>query len=251
MTGVRRAGRQLGKPQPAPLSQPTATLQPQTTWPRSACSTGKKISLCPHPQVVGLYRLCGSAAVKKELRDAFERDSAAVCLSEDLYPDINVITGQQAPSVPCLLPVETSPQGSPSGTSPFLSSFVFTFLCLSSSSASQPQLTLPASEARGALTRVGPVSTGILKDYLRELPTPLITQPLYQVVLEAMAQGPPSRAPSSTEGTRGLLNCLPDVERVSWVWWVWAGLNELTSGECFTRTEPVMYTVTTLESRCY
>lgn len=44
-------------------------------------------------QVVGLYRLCGSAAVKKELRDWFERNSSAVCLSEDLYPDINVITG--------------------------------------------------------------------------------------------------------------------------------------------------------------
>ncbi|XP_066127471.1 rho GTPase-activating protein SYDE1 [Saccopteryx bilineata] len=99
-------------------------------------------------RVVGLYRLCGSAAVKKELRDAFERDSAAVCLSEDLYPDINVITG-------------------------------------------------------------------ILKDYLRELPTPLITQPLYQVVLEAMARGPPNRAPPSTEGTRGLLSCLPDVERAT------------------------------------
>nr|XP_008538030.1 PREDICTED: rho GTPase-activating protein SYDE1 [Equus przewalskii] len=92
--------------------------------------------------------VCGSAAMKKELRDAFERDSAAVCLSEDLYPDINVITG-------------------------------------------------------------------ILKDYLRELPTPLITQPLYQVVLEAMAQGPPSRTPPSTEGTRGLLSCLPDVERAT------------------------------------
>lgn len=46
-------------------------------------------------QVVGLYRLCGSAAVKKELRDAFERDSAAVTLTEELYPDINVITGQR------------------------------------------------------------------------------------------------------------------------------------------------------------
>lgn len=103
---------------------------------------------CRGLRVVGLYRLCGSAAVKKELRDAFERDSAAVCLSEDLYPDINVITG-------------------------------------------------------------------ILKDYLRELPTPLITQPLYQVVLEAMARGPPSRAPPSTEGTRGLLSCLPDVERAT------------------------------------
>ncbi|OPJ84849.1 macrophage mannose receptor 1-like [Patagioenas fasciata monilis] len=44
-------------------------------------------------KVVGLYRLCGSAAVKKELRDAFERDSAAVTLSERRYPDINVVTG--------------------------------------------------------------------------------------------------------------------------------------------------------------
>ncbi|XP_004715597.3 rho GTPase-activating protein SYDE1, partial [Echinops telfairi] len=99
-------------------------------------------------RVVGLYRLCGSAAVKKELRDAFERDSAAVCLSEDLYPDINVITG-------------------------------------------------------------------ILKDYLRELPTPLITQPLYQVVLEAMARGPSDQVPHNPEGTRGLLSCLPDVERAT------------------------------------
>lgn len=44
-------------------------------------------------QAVGLYRLCGSAAVKKELRDWFESNSLAVCLGEDLYPDINVITG--------------------------------------------------------------------------------------------------------------------------------------------------------------
>lgn len=45
-------------------------------------------------QVVGLYRLCGSAAVKKELREAFERDSHAVELCENTYPDINVITGK-------------------------------------------------------------------------------------------------------------------------------------------------------------
>ncbi len=43
--------------------------------------------------MVGLYRLCGSAVVKKELREAFERDSHAVELSENNYPDINVITG--------------------------------------------------------------------------------------------------------------------------------------------------------------
>lgn len=44
-------------------------------------------------QVVGLYRLCGSAAVKKELREAFERDSYGVELCENMYPDVNVITG--------------------------------------------------------------------------------------------------------------------------------------------------------------
>ncbi|XP_074990161.1 rho GTPase-activating protein SYDE1 [Calonectris borealis] len=98
-------------------------------------------------KVVGLYRLCGSAAVKKELRDAFERDSAAVTLSEQLYPDINVITG-------------------------------------------------------------------ILKDYLRELPTPLITPTLYHVVLEAMAKRPP-RIPPGERDAVTLLDCLPDVEKAT------------------------------------
>ncbi|XP_054039519.1 LOW QUALITY PROTEIN: rho GTPase-activating protein SYDE1 [Rissa tridactyla] len=98
-------------------------------------------------KVVGLYRLCGSAAVKKELRDAFERDSAAVTLSEQLYPDINVITG-------------------------------------------------------------------ILKDYLRELPTPLITPHLYHVVLEAMAKRPP-RAPPAERDAVTLLDCLPAIEKAT------------------------------------
>ncbi|KAL0964802.1 hypothetical protein UPYG_G00329140 [Umbra pygmaea] len=114
-------------------------------------------------KVVGLYRLCGSAAVKKELRDAFERDSGVVCLSEELYPDINVITG-------------------------------------------------------------------ILKDYLRELPSPLITRTLYQVVLEAMSQRPPPPRPSPSsslgrsmseadvdrsQSTVNLLQCLPEPERAT------------------------------------
>lgn len=64
--------------------------------------------------MVGLYRLCGSAAVKKELREAFEKDSKAVMLCESRYPDINVITGNTiaggfcvnvelygVPNVPC------------------------------------------------------------------------------------------------------------------------------------------------------
>ncbi|XP_029933227.1 rho GTPase-activating protein SYDE1 [Myripristis murdjan] len=104
-------------------------------------------------KVVGLYRLCGSAAVKKELRDWFERNSLAVSLSEDLYPDINVITG-------------------------------------------------------------------ILKDYLRELPSPLITRTLYQVVLEAMTLRPPPAPPATpdpqlAQSTVSLLACLPAPERAT------------------------------------
>ncbi|GCC16452.1 hypothetical protein chiPu_0021375 [Chiloscyllium punctatum] len=103
---------------------------------------------------VGLYRLCGSATVKKELRDSFERDSASVDLSEELYPDINVITG-------------------------------------------------------------------ILKDYLRDLPSPLITKTLYKVVLEAtavwplkMTMGMPDTSPN-TPNAVALLDCLPEAEKAT------------------------------------
>ncbi|XP_060934153.1 rho GTPase-activating protein SYDE2 [Limanda limanda] len=106
-------------------------------------------------QVVGLYRLCGSAAVKKELREAFERDSYALELCENTYPDINVITG-------------------------------------------------------------------VLKDYLRELPYPLITKLLYEAVLEAMATRPLRIGPggcendqADSEHTVSLLENLPEVERVT------------------------------------
>ncbi|KAM3915126.1 rho GTPase-activating protein SYDE2 isoform 2-T2 [Leptodactylus fuscus] len=106
-------------------------------------------------QVVGLYRLCGSAAVKKELREAFERDSKSVGLCENDYPDINVITG-------------------------------------------------------------------VLKDYLRELPSPLITKQLYEAVLTAMADKPLRMSgngcdndPKDSEHTVELLSCLPDVERAT------------------------------------
>ncbi|NXJ80670.1 SYDE2 protein, partial [Trogon melanurus] len=106
-------------------------------------------------QVVGLYRLCGSAAVKKELREAFERDSKSVILCESQYPDINVITG-------------------------------------------------------------------VLKDYLRELPSPLITKQLYEAVLDAMVKNPLKMTasgcendPGDSEHTAALLDCLPDVEKAT------------------------------------
>ncbi|XP_072505015.1 rho GTPase-activating protein SYDE2 isoform X2 [Notamacropus eugenii] len=106
-------------------------------------------------QVVGLYRLCGSAAVKKELREAFEKDSKAVGLCENQYPDINVITG-------------------------------------------------------------------VLKDYLRELPSPLITKQLYEAVLDAMARNPLRMTgngcendPNDSKHTVELLDCLPDIEKAT------------------------------------
>nr|XP_023648595.1 rho GTPase-activating protein SYDE2-like isoform X2 [Paramormyrops kingsleyae] len=106
-------------------------------------------------QVVGLYRLCGSAAVKKELREAFERDSRLVELSENLYPDVNVITG-------------------------------------------------------------------VLKDYLRELPYPLISKNLYEAVLDSMAKRPlrigangNENDHSDSEHTVGLLEILPEVEKAT------------------------------------
>ncbi|KAK7132873.1 hypothetical protein R3I93_019197 [Phoxinus phoxinus] len=106
-------------------------------------------------QVVGLYRLCGSAAVKKELREAFERDSHSVELSENNYPDINVITG-------------------------------------------------------------------VLKDFLRELPRPLITPPLYESVLESMSKRPLlmgtgvcENDPIDTDHAVSLMEILPDVEKAS------------------------------------
>ncbi|XP_006898426.1 PREDICTED: rho GTPase-activating protein SYDE2 [Elephantulus edwardii] len=106
-------------------------------------------------QVVGLYRLCGSAAVKKELREAFEKDSKTVSLCENQYPDINVITG-------------------------------------------------------------------VLKDYLRELPSPLITKQLYEAVLDAIAKNPLKMSfsgcendPCDSKYTVDLLECLPDVEKAT------------------------------------
>lgn len=65
---------------------------------------------------------------------------------------------------------------------------------------------------------------GVLKDYLRELPSPLITKQLYEAVLDAMVKNPLKMAasgcendPSDSEHTAALLDCLPDVEKVSGV----------------------------------
>lgn len=104
-------------------------------------------------QVVGLYRLCGSAAAKKKLRERFQTESETVDLSQE--PDINVLTG-------------------------------------------------------------------VLKDFLRELPSPLVTPSFYQDILFAMSTTstpPPARLLSPLPGhahkTRDLLACLPHPERAT------------------------------------
>lgn len=61
----------------------------------------------------------------------------------------------------------------------------------------------------------------MLKDYLRELPFPLIHKPLYEAVLESMAARPLKMGAAGCENdqadsehTVSLLDTLPEVERV-------------------------------------
>lgn len=61
----------------------------------------------------------------------------------------------------------------------------------------------------------------MLKDYLRELPYPLITKQLYEAVLVSMATRPLrmgssgcENEPADSEHTVSLLDSLPEVEKV-------------------------------------
>ncbi|XP_071544863.1 rho GTPase-activating protein 100F isoform X4 [Panulirus ornatus] len=96
--------------------------------------------------IIGLYRLCGSATKKRLLRDAFERNPRLVDLSSDNVPDINVITG-------------------------------------------------------------------ILKDYLRELPEPLFTKCLYQMLVDALTVMLPDDPQGNAKLMFSILDCLPKVNR--------------------------------------
>lgn len=117
--------------------------------------------------IIGLYRLCGSATKKRLLREAFERNSRAVELTPEHVPDINVITG-------------------------------------------------------------------VLKDYLRELPEPLFTRCLFQMTVDALGKFYLSKnimvnvgiilfvavcLPDDPDGNAKLmlsiLDCLPRANRVS------------------------------------
>ncbi|XP_049782686.1 rho GTPase-activating protein 100F [Schistocerca cancellata] len=96
--------------------------------------------------IIGLYRLCGSASKKRILREAFERNARTVDLSPDNVPDINVITG-------------------------------------------------------------------VLKDYLRELPEPLFTKCLYQMMVDALSVCLPDDPEGNAKLMFSILDCLPKVNR--------------------------------------
>ncbi|KAL1490184.1 hypothetical protein ABEB36_012918 [Hypothenemus hampei] len=98
--------------------------------------------------IIGLYRLCGSATKKRILREAFERNSRSVDLSPDNVPDINVITG-------------------------------------------------------------------VLKDYLRELPEPLFTKCLYQMIIDALGVCLPDDPEGNAKLMFSILDCLPRINRAT------------------------------------
>ncbi|XP_031370864.1 rho GTPase-activating protein 100F [Apis dorsata] len=101
--------------------------------------------------IIGLYRLCGSATKKRILREAFERNARSVNLSPDNVPDINVITG-------------------------------------------------------------------VLKDYLRELPEPLFTKCLYQMMVDALAVCLPDDPQGNAKLMFSILDCLPKVNRCTLIY---------------------------------
>lgn len=101
--------------------------------------------------IIGLYRLCGSATKKRILREAFERNARTVDLTPDNVPDINVITG-------------------------------------------------------------------VLKDYLRELPEPLFTKCLYQMMLDALTVCLPDDPEGNAKLMFSILDCLPKVNRATLIY---------------------------------
>ncbi|XP_053603048.1 rho GTPase-activating protein 100F isoform X3 [Plodia interpunctella] len=100
--------------------------------------------------IIGLYRLCGSASKKRILREAFERNPRGVELNPDSVPDINVITG-------------------------------------------------------------------LLKDYLRELPQPLFNHCLFQMTAEALSSCLPNDREGNARLVASIVECLPRAARATLV----------------------------------
>ncbi|XP_022647159.1 rho GTPase-activating protein 100F-like isoform X1 [Varroa destructor] len=96
--------------------------------------------------IVGIYRLCGSALRKKILREWFERNAWTVDLTAEHVPDINVITS-------------------------------------------------------------------LVKDYLRELPEPLFTKGLFDMLADGLSVCMPDDPTGNAKLMFGILDCLPKTNR--------------------------------------
>lgn len=59
------------------------------------------------------------------------------------------------------------------------------------------------------------VITGVLKDYLRELPEPLFTKCLYQMLVDVMSVCLPDDPEGNARLLFSILDCLPKVNRVN------------------------------------
>ncbi|GFQ71369.1 rho GTPase-activating protein 100F [Trichonephila clavata] len=92
--------------------------------------------------IVGIYRLCGSALRKRLLREDFERNTLMANLSVEHVPDINVVTS-------------------------------------------------------------------LLKDYLRELPEPLLSKSLYDMLVDGLSVCLPDDPDGSAKLMFSILECLP------------------------------------------
>lgn len=58
---------------------------------------------------------------------------------------------------------------------------------------------------------------GVLKDYLRELPEPLFTNALYQMLLDALSVRLPSDPDGSAKLMLSILECLPKANQVQFL----------------------------------
>jgi hypothetical protein len=65
------------------------------------------------------------------------------------------------------------------------------------------------------------VSSGVLKDYLRELPEPLFTKCLYQMMVDALSVCLPDDPEGNSKLMFSILDCLPKVNRVSITTQLW------------------------------
>lgn len=102
------------------------------------------------------------------------------------------------------------------------SSVLFTGLYRLCGSATKKRILREAFERNSRSVDLSPdnvpdinVITGVLKDYLRELPEPLFTKCLYQMMVDALGVCLPDDPEGNAKLMFSILDCLPRINRVS------------------------------------